>query len=58
MTGSATEPKQFPSGFLVATLLVASGILWAVMFLGTLAHLTLLAGGMPPFDIRPRGYQN
>ncbi len=52
MTGSATEPKQFPSGFLVATLLVASGILWAVMFLGTLAHLTLLAGGMPPFDIR------
>jgi hypothetical protein len=49
-------PKQFPSGFLVAVLLVASGVLWAVMFFGPLAHLTHLAGGLTPFDIRPRGY--
>jgi hypothetical protein len=50
------KPKQFPSGFLVAALLVASGLLWAVMFLGPLAHLTHLAGDLTPFDIRPRGY--
>jgi hypothetical protein len=52
----AAIPKQFPSGFLVAALLVASGLLWAVMFFGPLAHLTHLAGGLTPFDIRPRGY--
>jgi hypothetical protein len=52
----AAIPKQFPSGFLVAVLLVASGIMWAVMFFGPLAHLTRLAGGLTPFDIRPRGY--
>src|SRR5262249_24016507 len=45
-----------PSGFLVAALLVASGLLWAVMFVGPLAHLTHLAGGLTPFDIRPKGY--
>jgi hypothetical protein len=50
------KPRQFPSGFLVAALLVASGLLWAVMFFGSLAHLTHLAGGLTPFDIRPRGY--
>jgi hypothetical protein len=49
-------PKQFPSGFLVAALLVASGLMWALMFFGPLAHLTRLAGGLTPFDIRPRGY--
>jgi hypothetical protein len=49
-------PKQFPSGFLVAVLLTASGLLWAVMFFGPLAHLFRLAGGMTPFDIRPWGY--
>jgi hypothetical protein len=49
-------PKQFPSGFLVAVLLVASGLMWAVMFFGPLAHLTRIAGGLMPFDIRPRGY--
>ncbi len=48
--------KQFPSGFLVAVLLVASGLMWAVMFFGLLAHLTNLAGGLTPFDIRLRGY--
>jgi hypothetical protein len=52
----AVLPKQFPSGFLVAALLVASGLLWAVMFFGPLAHLTQLAGGLTPFDIRPKGY--
>jgi hypothetical protein len=49
-------PKQFPSGFLVAVLLAASGLLWAVMFFGPLAHLSRLAGGVSPFDIRPKGY--
>jgi len=49
-------PKQFPWGLLVAALLSASGLLWAVMFFGPLAHLTRLAGGMTPFDIRPSGY--
>ena len=57
MTGSDMEAKQFPSGGLVAMLLVASGVLWAVMFFGSLAHLTRLAGGHTPFDIRPWGYQ-
>jgi hypothetical protein len=52
----AAIPKQFPSGFLVAVLLVASGLMWAVMFFGPLAHLTHLAGGLTPFDIRPKGY--
>jgi hypothetical protein len=50
------RPKQFPSGFLVAVLLAASGLLWAVMFFGPLAHLERLASGLTPFDIRPRGY--
>jgi hypothetical protein len=49
-------PKQFPSGFLVAVLLTASGLLRAVMFFGPLAHLSRLAGGMTPFDVRPAGY--
>jgi len=52
----AAIPKQSPSGLLVAGLLVLSGLLWAVMFFGPLAHLTRLAGGLTPFDIRPRGY--
>ncbi len=47
---------RFPSGGLVAVLLVLNGVLWAVMFFGTLAHLQLLAGGAAPFDIRPLGY--
>ena len=49
-------PRRFPSGLLVAASLVASGVLWAVMFFGTLAHLRALAGGAAPFDVRPRGY--
>lgn len=44
------------SGWLVAALLAGNGVLWAVMFFGTLAHLQALAGGAPPFDIRPFGY--
>jgi hypothetical protein len=51
-----TTLKRFRSGFLVAALLVLSGLMWAVMFFGPLAHLTRLAGGLTPFDIRPRGY--
>jgi hypothetical protein len=50
------RPKQFPSGFLVAALLAANGLLWAVMFFGPLAHLERLASGLMPFDLRPRGY--
>jgi hypothetical protein len=56
MTRSDTIPKQIPSKFLVAALLVASGLMWAVMSFGPLAHLTHIAGGLTPFDIRPRGY--
>ena len=48
--------KGIPPGWLVAILLVLSGLLWAAMFFGTLAHLQLLAGGAAPFDIRPLGY--
>jgi hypothetical protein len=50
--------KQFPSGLLVCALLVASGLVWAVMFFGPLAHLLRLAGGASPFDIRPMGYSH
>ena len=50
------RPKQFPSGFLVAALLAASGLLWAAMFFGPLAQLERLASDLMPFDIRPRGY--
>jgi hypothetical protein len=49
-------PKRFPSGFLVAVLLTASRLLWAVMFFGPLAHLSRLSDGMTPFDIAPWGY--
>jgi hypothetical protein len=49
-------PKPFPSGFLIAVLLTASGLLWAVMFFGPFAHLSRLSGGMTPFDVRPAGY--
>jgi hypothetical protein len=49
-------PKQFPSGLPVAALLVASGLMWAVMFFGPLARLSHLADGLTPFDIRPKGY--
>ncbi len=56
MAHSDTMQERSPSGFLVAGLLCASGVLWAVMFFGPLAHLTRLAGGAVPFDIRPFGY--
>ena len=46
----------FPPGWLVIVLLVASGVLWAVLFFVTLPHLRLLAGGAAPFDVRPWGY--
>ena len=52
----ATILKRFPSALLVAALLVASGLMWAVMFFGPLAHLSRLAGGATPFDVRPLGY--
>jgi hypothetical protein len=47
---------RFPSGRLVIALLVASGVLWAVLFFVTLPYLQLLAGGAAPFDIRSSGY--
>jgi hypothetical protein len=53
---NAPGNSRFPSGWLVAALLVASGVLWAVMFFGPLARLSQLAQGETPFDIRPRGY--
>ena len=45
--------KQFPSGLFVCALLVASGLVWAMTFFGPLTHLSRLAGGVSPFDIRP-----
>ncbi len=56
MIRSGKWPKHGPPGVLVAALLVASGLLRAVMFFGTLAHLTRLADGLTPFDIRAWGY--
>ena len=53
---TADKAARFPSGTLVAGLLAGNGVLWAVMFFGTLAHLQALAGGAAPFDIRPLGY--
>jgi hypothetical protein len=53
---SNTPRRPFPSGWLVAALLMASGVLWAVMFFGPLAYLAQLAGGAAPFDVRPFGY--
>ncbi len=47
----------FPSGRLVASALFVSIALWAVMMYGTLAHLTDMAGGDVPFDMRPLGYR-
>jgi hypothetical protein len=46
----------FPSGWLVIVLLVASGVLWAMLFFVTLPHLQILAGGAAPFDLRWTGY--
>jgi hypothetical protein len=53
---TADRAARCPSGTLVAGLLAGNGVLWAVMFFGTLAHLQALAGGAAPFDIRPLGY--
>ena len=47
---------RFPSGRLVATLLVLSVALWAALSFVTVPHLQQLAGGLPPFDARLRGY--
>jgi hypothetical protein len=58
MRHSGTVQERSPSGLLVACLLCASGLLWAVMFFGPLAHLAHLAGGAAPFDIRPAGYSD
>jgi len=49
-------PARFPSGRLVAAVLVVSFVLWAVMVFGTLAHLAGIAEGADPFDLRPLGY--
>ena len=54
MNGTAAKP--FPPGSLVIGLLVASGVLWAVLFFVTLPHLRDLAGGEAPFDLRWSGY--
>jgi hypothetical protein len=53
---STAKSPHFPSGRLVAALLAASGLLWAVMLFGTLAELSRLAHGANPLDIRPMGY--
>jgi hypothetical protein len=50
------QAARFPQGWLVIVLLVGNGAFWAVMYFGTLSHLQVLAGGTPPFDLRPLGY--
>jgi hypothetical protein len=47
---------RFPSGRLVLVVLILSIALWSAMVFGTLAHLSGLAGGLTPFDMRPFGY--
>jgi hypothetical protein len=53
---NSKKAARFPSGWLVIALLVGNGVLWAVLFFVTLPHLQRLAGGAPPFDVRPSGY--
>jgi hypothetical protein len=50
------KPRRFPSGWLVVAVLIASGVLWAVLFFVTLPHLRALASAAAPFDVRPFGY--
>ena len=47
---------RFPSGRLVVALLVLSVALWAPLSFVTVPHLQQSAGGLPPFDVRLRGY--
>jgi hypothetical protein len=47
---------RFPSGRLVLGLLALSFVLGAVMIFGTMAHLSGVAEGASPFDMRPLGY--
>jgi hypothetical protein len=47
---------RFPSGRLVVVLLVLSVALWTVLSFVTVPHLQRSAGGLPPFDVRLRGY--
>ena len=54
--GPGRHGTRFPSGRLVIVLLVASTVLWAVLFFVTLPHLQTLAGGAVPFDLRWSGY--
>jgi hypothetical protein len=48
--------SPFPSGRLVAASLLISAALGAVMLFGTLGRISVLAEGLEPFDLRPRGY--
>ena len=50
------KAARFPSGRLVVALLVLSVVLWAVLAFITVPQLQQLAGGLAPFDVRPRGY--
>ena len=53
MSGNAA---RFPSGRLVVALLILSVALWVALSLVTVPHLQQLAGSLPPFDARLRGY--
>ncbi len=48
--------SPFPATRLVLAVLAINLALGAFMLFGTLAHLTELADGLEPFDLRPRGY--
>jgi hypothetical protein len=47
---------RFSLGGVVVAVLALNIALYAVMMFGTLAHLTGLAEGAEPFDLRPLGY--
>lgn len=48
--------RHISFGWLVAAALAANLALFALMIFGTLAHLSGLADGAEPFDLRPLGY--
>ena len=48
--------RRFSLGWMVVAALAVNLALYALMMFGTLAHLSGLAEGAEPFDLRPLGY--
>jgi len=53
---TSAKAAPFPPGRLVVALLILSAALWLVLAFVTVPRLEQLAGGLAPFDVRPRGY--